>query len=444
MRLNTRSVRFRTTAGAIVALAALLALAVLLISYVVGREVRQAFDATLVEQARDRAALLDAGADPASLVGTVGEEEVVVIVGGDGAVLAVAGAADATTLTSLPSGLSDQDIVLVDSDSDGHDEDFSEERLRTAVVLAGDGARVVVASELEQSRQAVSSVRTILLGGAPLLALIAGGIAWAVTGRALAPVNRMHDDLGNIAELAPNTRVHRPDTDDEIADLADQMNGLLDRLGAQQEVRRRFVSDASHELKSPVANARVLVETSEVEASRAGVLAELDRLQAIIDDLLFLAEHDETAPAEPQVVDLDDVVFVEAERLAPTARVAMDAGGVQPARVTASRSEVARAVANLMANAARHATSRVVASIEAEGDFWAVAIDDDGPGVPIGHRRRVFERFARVDDDRARSGGGTGLGLAIVAAVAERWGGSVAVADSPIGGARFVLRLPRA
>ena len=444
MRLNPRSVRFRTTAGAIVALALLLVIAGLLISFVVGREVRQAFDATLLEQARDRAALLDGGADPASLVSTVGEEAIVVIVAGDGTILAVAGAADATTLTSLPSGLSDQDIVLVEGDGDSHDDEFSTERLRTAVVLAGDGARVIVGSELEQSRQAVSSVRTILLVGVPILAAAAGAIAWAVTGRALAPVNKMHDDLGNIAELSPSTRVHRPDTGDEIADLADQMNGLLDRLGAQQEVRRRFVSDASHELKSPVANARVLVETAGVESSRGGVLAELDRLQAIVDDLLFLAEHDETSSSIPQVVDLDDVVFAEAERLAPTAPVSIDAGGVQPARVTASRSEAARAVANLLVNATNHAESRVVVSIVEDGDVWMVTIDDDGPGVPAEHRDRIFERFARVDDDRARSGGGTGLGLAIVAAVADRWGGSVAVEGGPLGGARFVLQFPRA
>lgn len=444
MNVNPRSVRFRTTAGAVVALAALLALAGLLISQVVGREIEQAFDDTLVEQARDRAALLNGGADPASLTSTVGEEAIVLIVGADGQVLASAGAADPAALVDLPVGVSDQKVVVVDTDGSGHHDDGSDESLRTAVVDSPSGVRVVVGSELEQSRQAISSVRTILLGGVPVLAVLAGAIAWLVTGRALAPVNRMHDDLGRIAELSDGSRVERPDTEDEIADLADQMNELLDRLGAQQAVRRQFVSDASHELKSPVANARALIETSAGDSSRSQVLHELDRLQAIVDDLLFLARHDETASAsETETVDLDDVVFAEAERLAAMSTKEVDASGVVPAQVAASRADVSRAVGNLLANAERHAQRRVTVSVgEIEGG-WVVVVEDDGAGVPVAERERVFERFARADDGRARSSGGTGLGLAIVAAVADRWGGGVGVDDAPSGGGRFVLRLPR-
>lgn len=443
MIFNPRSVRFRTTAGAALALFVLVGVSGLVIGVVIGRQIEQAFDNTLVEQARDRALLLDGGADPASLISTVGEEAIVAIVGADGDVLATSGLADASDVASIPDGVSDQEVGVIDSDAD-HGAEVSSERLRIAVVESDTGGRVIVGSELEQSRRAISSVRTILLAGVPVVAVVAGGIAWLVTGRALAPVHRMHDDLGRIVELSDGTRVDDPGTGDEIAELAGQMNRLLDRLGHQQSLRRQFVSDASHELKSPLANARMLVETADAASDRSLALGELDRLRAIVDDLLFLAEHDETTSADPQVVDLDDVVFTEAERLAATIGLTVDASRVVPARVAATTAEVARAVGNLLTNAGRHGRERIEVSVGEADSMWIVTVDDDGPGVPESERERIFERFSRLDDARGRDGGGTGLGLAIVASVAERWGGRVTVGDSPLGGARFRLLLPKA
>ncbi|MEL7156303.1 MAG: HAMP domain-containing sensor histidine kinase, partial [Actinomycetota bacterium] len=239
--------------------------------------------------------------------------------------------------------------------------------------------------------------------------------------------------------------VGEPDTDDEIQSLAQATNEVLARLDRQSAARRRFVADASHELKSPIANARVLVDTGERLPSpelRRRMGAELDRLQSLVDDLLFLARTDETAPPAPAPFDLDDVLFDEAERATLATELPIEAGGVRPARVLGDRAEVARAVRNLLDNAVRHARSRVTLAVEDGGDQWVVVVADDGAGVPAADRERIFERFTRLEADRARTGGGTGLGLSIVATIAGRNNGSVRLLDGP--GARFELSLPAA
>lgn len=440
-RPNTSSLRFRATVWTAAAIALLVLASALAINWAVTRTVRDSFDNVLLDQAEDRALLLAGGADPGTLVTVTGEEVVVAVVGSDGAVLASSGTPEPEVLAALPPGISDVEVITDEDDDDerGAESSPHSESLRAAVVENLDGSSVVVGNEREEIRRALGEVRWILAIGGPVIALLAALIVRWLSGRALRPVFGMRDDLDGVVHHGG--RVTEPGTNDEIDALAVTMNGVLDELERQSEARRKFVADASHELKSPVANARVLIET---EGSQAQTLGELDRLQAIVDDLLYLARTDETVAAAPAVIDLDDVVFDEAERATTHTDRLVDASGVQPAQVLADRNEISRAVRNLLDNAIRHAAAKVTISIEPGDGTCAVVVDDDGPGVPAGDRHRVFERFARLDSDRARSDGGTGLGLSIVASIAHRNEGAVRVLEAPSGGARFELVLPAA
>jgi signal transduction histidine kinase len=276
-----------------------------------------------------------------------------------------------------------------------------------------------------------------------------------------APVDQLRANVDSMAGSGDGHRVTVPETGDELSRLATTMNELLDRIDLQRSAQRQFVADASHELKSPVANLRVLAETSDRPADehawqvlRSSMVGEAERLRSMVDDLLFLARSDEEALTSSDaigvtanrhdVVHLDDVLFDEAERATAAAPegVHIDASGVVPASVRGDGAALSRLARNLIENAARHATSRVQVAVESGEATVRVHIDDDGPGVHEGDRERVFERFTRLDSDRARASGGTGLGLAIVARIAAIHGGSVTISTSDINGARFTLTLP--
>ncbi|MDQ3645459.1 MAG: HAMP domain-containing histidine kinase, partial [Actinomycetota bacterium] len=233
--------------------------------------------------------------------------------------------------------------------------------------------------------------------------------------------------------------------------LAHTMNTMLKRLEDSQARERRFVSDASHELRSPVATIRQHAEvalahpeSSSIESFAQHVLSEDLRLQRLVEDLLLLARTDELKSGPRAAVDLDDVVFEELERLKHITKKEVDGTGVSAGRVEGDRGRLSRLVANLLENAARHASGGVAVSLGEVGDEVVLTVDDDGPGIAPGDRHRVFERFVRLEEARDRDSGGTGLGLAIVAEVTRSHGGSARVLESPRGGARFEVRLPRA
>jgi signal transduction histidine kinase len=226
------------------------------------------------------------------------------------------------------------------------------------------------------------------------------------------------------------------------------MNDMLDRLEGAASRQRVFVSDASHELRSPLAASRTLLEVSQPDARaldwvslRAQLLAENRRMEELVDGLLELARADDASPANAGRVEIADVVAEEVSRRRP---VEMRVSEIADVVVVGHADQLARALRNLLDNAERHAASRVHVSVRETDDVVELAVDDDGPGIPPADRARVFERFTRLEEGRSRDDGGAGLGLAIVAAIAARHGGSVRVGDSHLGGARFTLRLPRA
>jgi signal transduction histidine kinase len=240
-------------------------------------------------------------------------------------------------------------------------------------------------------------------------------------------------------------RVPEPRSGDEVAALAVTTNETLGALEASVDRQRRFVADASHELRSPIASLRAQLEVAAAHPGLLdidGAVEDVVRLQNLAVDLLLLARLDAGERPDPgRRVELDALVGEEtaarhADRLPVEVRID---GPVPPVR--GSRTQLARVLVNLLDNAQRHAAGRVRVELRAEGGDAVLEVADDGPGVPPGERERIFDRFVRLDDARARDDGGAGLGLAIVRDVVTRHGGTVQVADDGPG-ARFVVRLP--
>jgi signal transduction histidine kinase len=326
-----------------------------------------------------------------------------------------------------------------------------EEFLAVAVAATTDQGpvTVVMGRTLEAVDESSAAVAGSLAAGIPLLLLVVGIMTWRVVGRALAPVEAIRSEVEFISSEQLHRRVPEPPGGDEIARLAATMNKMLNRLEAGSRRQREFVSDASHELRQPIAAIRQYAEVAQVhpEATSveelAGVVIEEDaRLQRVVEDLLLLAKVDEgTLPGRHDSVDLDDVVFEEAARLRSATDLRVDVERVSSGRVSGDRAHLGRLVRNLVDNAARHARSTVAFSLEEVGDAVVLTVDDDGAGIPASERQRVFERFVRLEEARDRDSGGSGLGLAIVAEIAAAHGATVSLLDSPAGGARAEVRL---
>ncbi len=315
-----------------------------------------------------------------------------------------------------------------------------------------DGSRIVIVGRnLDDIAEATGAATPLLAAGVPLLVLVVAGVTWWITGRALQPVESIRSEVEAISAAGLDRRVPEPATGDEIARLATTMNRMLARLESSQARQRRFVSDAAHELRSPVASIRQHAEVALAHPEDtpvddlAGIVhAENLRVEQLVDDLLLLARLDEGGHEGEEQVDLDDVVLAEAARLRGTTSLTIDTTGVGAGRVLGRSAELQRVVRNLAENAARHAESVVAVAVSDTGMHTVLTVDDDGPGISEADRDRVFDRFVRLDDARTRDGGGAGLGLSIVRAVVEAHGGDVSFTDSPRGGARVELRFPAA
>ena len=310
---------------------------------------------------------------------------------------------------------------------------------------------VVVARSVEAVGEATAAIASLLAVGLPLLLAVMAVTTWIVVGRALAPVEAIRTEVDAISAAALHRRVPDPPADDEIGRLARTMNRMLARLERAQARQRRLVSDASHELRSPVAAIRQHAEVALAHPDRttvgelAGtVLAEDLRLQRLAEDLLLLTRADEhTLALRRRPLDLDDLVLTEARRLRGGTGLRVDTTAVSAGRVEGDGAALRRVVRNLADNAARHAAGRLAFSVAERDGTVLLEVEDDGPGIPVADRERVFERFVRLDHARARDDGGSGLGLAIVAEVVAAHGGTVAIDAGSLGGARVEVTLPR-
>ena len=264
--------------------------------------------------------------------------------------------------------------------------------------------------------------------------------------------------LTAIARVREGAYSHRAEVKgrDEIAQLAEEFNSLTDRLQTTETARRRFVSDASHELKTPLAAIRLLtdsiLQTKNIDPATArefvaDIGAEAERLSRITEDLLRLTRLDSGVLEPPAVVDMLPVLE---QVMRMMSLVAQEKGTDLTYRaegtctVLASRDEIHQVIYNLTDNAVKYTPpgSAVQVSLIHQGDQVVLRVEDNGPGIPEGDLPRIFERFYRVDKARSRAAGGTGLGLAIVSDTVSKRGGAVEAANRPGGGAVFTVRWP--
>ncbi|MGW5411763.1 sensor histidine kinase [Actinomadura geliboluensis] len=287
----------------------------------------------------------------------------------------------------------------------------------------------------------------LLVSVSLLVILLACLRAWATVDQTLAPVDAIRAELAEITALQSGRRVTVPENRDEIRRLAEAANATLDRLDSALERQRSFTSDASHDLRSPIAAARTQLEEAllfpdDVDWPQVGrgVLQSLERLQAIVTDLLQLARLDAAAWKDVETIDLGALVTIEVARSSRTKRVVPHLQ--EGVTVRGDRLRLVRLFTNLLDNAERHAESQVDITVRRTDGEAVLEVLDDGAGVAEEHRDLVFQRFARLEASKARDPSGTGLGLPIAREIARLHGGSLTIEDSPRG-ARFVLRIPR-
>lgn len=318
-----------------------------------------------------------------------------------------------------------------------------------ATVATGRQYSVVAAAPTRDVEQSATTLRVLLLWIFPLLVAVLAVIAWRVIGAALAPVEALRQGAARIDESSSDVeRLPVPPTRDEVSALAMTLNAMLDRITAARRKQRAFVADAAHELRSPLASMRTQLEVAQRLGEGgdlpAELLADVDRLTTLVDDLLLLARADDAAATrQSSTVDVAVLVSEVAERYDRARVPVRTAPGLAGRRLLTrgASADLSRALTNLVDNAVRHARTRVVLDATAVGHQLVVTITDDGHGIPAEDRERVFDRFTRLDEARDRDSGGTGLGLAITRALLRRSGGDVRLEDAAPG-LRAVVCLP--
>lgn len=456
------SVRARTTLVGVVVVAAALAVGALGLVTLLRGSMTEGVESTARAQLNDVSALVRTGQLPTQLPSGRGDT-FSQVVSADGRVLS----SSATLLAATPvsrlhpgeEGVVIHTIPTLTGEEPGGGVDpdgpylLVAEQLPAPVGGSTTGTvTVYVAATLHPVQTATRTVALALSLGLPVLVLMVAVLIWILGGRALHPVEAIRAEVADISGHDLHRRVPEPATRDEVAHLAKTMNQMLDRLESSADSQRRFVADASHELRSPLSAIQAMLEVAMHHPDAApwpsvaaDALDETRRLRRLIDDLLLLARASETGvPGRSEEVDLDEIVMREARASRAESPVAIDLHKVSAGRVLGDGDQLTRVVRNLMDNARRHATGRVAVDLSTSSGSVVLAVEDDGPGIPPDERDRIFERFARLDEDRNQESGGTGLGLAIVKEIITAHGGAILARNGPTGGARFKVRLPAA
>jgi signal transduction histidine kinase len=303
-----------------------------------------------------------------------------------------------------------------------------------------------------------------LIFGVPAMVGLLALVGWWLVGRALRPVDTLRRQAAAIPGTDLQRRLDVPIADDELGRLAQTFNDLLGRIAMAAARQRRFVADAAHELRTPLAALRARLEIdlrhapadaadAEAVRTRRTALQQVTRLADLVDDLLQLARLDADPQPHRRPVDLDDLVWEAVSEVREGGPPSVDTTGISPVRVLGDPAALRRVVRNLLSNARRHADHSVTIRLSIDNPVSdtghdapteptaTLTIADDGPGIPIAERVRVFERFVRLDEGRARDAGGSGLGLAIVADLVAAYGGRVWIDDNHPG-AKFCVGLP--
>jgi signal transduction histidine kinase len=316
---------------------------------------------------------------------------------------------------------------------------------------------VLSAQEFEQrvNKHTLENLRMFSFGALGVLFVVSLGVGWVISGRVLAPIDRITDVANRIQATDLSRRIRLEGPDDELKRLADTFDGMLARLDAAFAMQRRFIADASHELRNPLATIRTNldVDLADPDAGRDRlrhsalvVRRATERMSRLVDDLLALARLD--APnALIEHVDLSVVVEDVVDEFAAVAReqsVRLEPSVGEPAQVLGDTQALRRAAANLVENAILFSPEGGRVTIgTGRHDEWAwIAVEDEGPGIALDQQARVFERFWRADESRSRDNGGSGLGLAIVRQIVDMHLGEVNLLSKPGRGSTFVLWLP--
>ncbi|WP_406047246.1 ATP-binding protein [Kribbella sp. NBC_00889] len=453
LRLSRASVRSRSTAAAVIVVAVAMALGaavlLLLLQRALITSVSDAADGRVAEVASQ---VGEEGVSTlsADLAESTRASQLIQVLDASGQVVAASSArADNTALTGLrpgPGVIERAEVGEMPLIDDDHDYLI----VARGAEYGGQTYTVVVASSVETQRETVTTVTKYLLVGFPVLLVVVGVAGWLLVGQALGPVERIRVRVQGIESNDLTERVPVPETQDEIARLAVTMNEMLDRLQTGQATQRRFVSDASHELRSPLATLTAALEV--VEADTTGkawqelhqvMEAETERMRRLVEDLLLLAKADDAGLRMQRTdVDLDDLVQVEVQRLRKATVDLTVTSDIHPVRILGDPLRLSQLIRNLVDNAARAAHSTVrLATAEANGHA-IITIEDDGDGIPENERLRVFERFVRLDTSRARASGGSGLGLSIVQEITKAHQGAITLTSATTGGTTATVTLP--
>jgi signal transduction histidine kinase len=333
--------------------------------------------------------------------------------------------------------------------------DFSpNDDMRMSVQTADTGTgryTVIVGAGSESAESTVNTVALLLAIAAPIISAAAALVTYRLVRRSLRSVEDIRSRVSEISASDLAERVPVPPRHDEVSALAITMNEMLARVEQGHAAQRRFVGDASHELRSPLASIISALEVAEDypealdrELTSGTLIPEAHRMEALVEDLLLLARADERALVlREEDVDLDVLAEGEANRVRRETEVEIEVR-TEPVLITGDTGSIARVMRNLVDNAVRHAKSRVEIFVQHQNSSAVFTVADDGPGIRVEDRSRIFDRFVRLDSDRSRERGGTGLGLAIVAEILGAHGGTVAVEDRAGGGAVFTVTLPLA
>ncbi|MEU3316658.1 HAMP domain-containing sensor histidine kinase [Streptomyces sp. NPDC006662] len=326
-----------------------------------------------------------------------------------------------------------------------------DQRVTTVTTATPTGPVTIhVGASLRTADTAEDITTAALAALSTLLLLTVGALTWRTTGRALRPVEAIRAEVAAISERGLDRRVPTPRGDDEIARLAATMNAMLERLEGAGIRQRRFIADASHELRSPLAVLRTQLEVAHTHPDPTvrdtlveGALQDTERLQALSADLLLLARLDATGQSQSgEPVDLADLVraTVAARTTDPHEVALHTSDGIT---VSGNALWLGRLLTNLLDNAQRHARRCVAVRLAADPVTGVAVLDVSNDGLPISaaDRGKIFERFTRLDDARSRDDGGTGLGLSIALDIAALHGGTITVEDAS-DGVTFRTRLP--
>ena len=451
-RWSNRSIRFRITAVATVLVIVVLTITMASLALLQRRSLDENLRDAIGQRADDLTDLLAGGATDV-LVASGGEDTLAQVVQAGQVLVAAPSIRGAAPITDDPVGTNDswQRVDRLVAGGEAH-------LVLSRLVDTPQGVVTLhVAGSLGDLEEATAALVKALLILVPLAALLLACITSWLVGKTLSPVESIRAEVDEIGGRVLHRRVPQPGGGDEISRLAATMNRMLDRVERSHLAQDRFVADASHELRTPLTRMRTELDVALAElghdparpadaAVYRSALDETIRMQHLVDDLLLLARSDGDGLGSPDHsvrVDLDDIVFAEADRLRALGRRVIDVSAVGAAQVIGDPHRLRRAIANLADNAERHALSTVRLRLcEADGRA-ELAVEDDGLGVQIGADELIFERFGRADEARS-AGVGAGLGLAIARDIVVRNGGTLNLDRHHRPGARFVVSLPLA